>query len=880
VETRCHQIKKSAGRQVDKDHYLAANDIEESRIKHDLDKSAREEQQAADQYRDRGKYASGAGDRKTSELYEHVAGEEDQHKKEFQDRGQQLSAERPGNENAPYTTVHDRFQITCSYCGLLATETKLANALERAKSLQKKHSSKDEKVEVFDVMAKVGACELWDPEGHCLAYKKQSQLPQVFGEGSKVLPFSDISGDVITWRGFFPEQSLSVQVKGAVTTPKTVLETVLKQSKAVVRNIVPDKEIAFSCAWDDKVSWLSSLQFPKGKGMDVKTVEVVVYDIEGLSQPALEDIFKDSLAVIGQKEVAGSMAPQTKKYWVIVEKPGGSYFTEGSAVPYEEFEEERKKILDRGGELPTIRIRFEEPSGNGNGDKELPATVQGEPIPDKYRELTPFIDEPLPPGTDYLVPAVVPEEGERKIDAVLRQLKDGVESIQGSSQFRLFLTTMSKFHDYSIGNLILIAIQKPEASKVAGFQTWKNLGRWVKKGASGIAILAPVMPPKPKKEEREDEEEEVLMAPVNYKVVHVFDIGQTEGKPLPEFDVPVLTGEVNEELFAKALALAKAQGLDVSFESRPHQDPGIKGQYFGKSIWVKSDEPRAQQLKSLLHEMAHYYSEGVLRIPKRDAETIAESAAYATGSHFGFDSGTRSFPYVALWAQDKKVLQANLASIRKVTTVLLEGLEKAPGTEEKLVPALKPFEPYHFAEYVLRYNRFSDAEIPIYSGLTGRNPLRVPDHIWSEVIAETEGEFVKQGELNVFHIPEKERPAYMRAAPTWRDVASTIPTKPCPKCGKPMKLRYFSKTKEYSWGHEYSMSDIMSDKSICDYSEKAKPDEVSSVISTKPSTPSPREEMEFIADSPELIPFTINDIGYRDKLDNAFEAAIARAKGG
>ena len=138
--------------------------------------------------------------------------------------------------------------------------------------------------------------------------------------------------------------------------------------------------------------------------------------------------------------------------------------------------------------------------------------------------------------------------------------------------------------------------------------------------------------------------------------------------------------------------------------------------------------------------------------------------------------------------------------------------------DEKLIPALKPFEPYHFAEYVLRYNRFSDAEIPIYSGLTGRNPLRVPDHIWREVVKETEGEFIKQGEINVFHIPEKERPAYMRAAPTWRDIASTIP--------------------------------------------------------------SPREELEFISDSPELIPFTIEDIGYRDKLDNAFEAAIARAKEG
>jgi hypothetical protein len=148
------------------------------------------------------------------------------------------------------------------------------------------------------------------------------------------------------------------------------------------------------------------------------------------------------------------------------------------------------------------------------------------------------------------------------------------------------------------------------------------------------------------------EVEEIGLTPAYFKIVHVFDISQTEGKPLPEFEVPVLTGEVNEELFSKAVALAKKQGLTVSFEPRPHQDPAIKGQYFGKTIWVKPDEPRA------------------------DAETIAESAAYVVGAHYGFDTGVRSFPYVALWAKDKKVLEENLKAIRRVATTILEELEK------------------------------------------------------------------------------------------------------------------------------------------------------------------------------------------------------------
>ncbi len=313
----------------------------------------------------------------------------------------------------------------------------------------------------------------------------------------------------------------------------------------------------------------------------------------------------------------------------------------------------------------------------------------GEPVPPQYRDLVGLISEPIPGYSLLTAPAVVTEEKERKVDAVMKQLKAGVEGIQESYQFRLFLTTMSKFHDYSIGNTILVMIQKPNATHVAGFNTWKDLGRWVKRSEQGIAILAPVLPPRPTcpqcgarlpKGARFCPEcsvpvEEVEPTPRFFKVVYVFDIAQTEGKPLPEFEVPVLTGEVNEELFTKLLDLMKAKKVPVIFESRPHQDPGIKGQYSPASgIWVRPEEPRAQQLKSLAHEIAHHYSEGVFRIPRQDAETIAESAAFVVGAHYGFDTGVRSFPYVALWAKDKKVLEKNLGDIRKVATTIIDQL--------------------------------------------------------------------------------------------------------------------------------------------------------------------------------------------------------------
>ena len=306
----------------------------------------------------------------------------------------------------------------------------------------------------------------------------------------------------------------------------------------------------------------------------------------------------------------------------------------------------------------------------------------GEKVPLKYRDLIGWIGEPLP-GYSLavdLLPAVETEVKTRRIDEVLKQLKDGVEGIQDSYQFRLFLTTMSKFHDYSIGNQILIMLQKPEAVRVAGFNTWKDLGRWVMKGEKGIAIMAPMMPPKLKPEKREqgeaEAETETEPRPVFFKVVYIFDVSQTEGKPLPEFEVPVLAGEANEELFTDLLIHMRQRGVSVDFESKPSLNPGVKGFYSQAGIWVRPEEPGAQQLKTLLHEIAHYYSEGVFRIPRQDAETIAESAAFVVGTHFGFDTGVRSFPYVALWAKDKKVLESNLGAIRRVSTTIIEALEE------------------------------------------------------------------------------------------------------------------------------------------------------------------------------------------------------------
>ena len=343
-------------------------------------------------------------------------------------------------------------------------------------------------------------------------------------------------------------------------------------------------------------------------------------------------------------------------------------------------------------------------------------------VPPRYRDLLPLLDT-YPVGSFLLEKVESPSEA--KLEATLQKLKEGVAAIQDSALFREYLLTMSKFWSYSVGNLILIMLQKPNATRVAGFVTWKELGRYVKQGEKAITIIVPCLPPKggyefwvrgddkysvrfsnntwytydvnnkrvvsgPFKSKVEaesdlmsqgfsktkEEPETGYGIPRYFKTGSVFDISQTTGKELPEIKVESLTGAANPELWDKMIALLKRKNANLSFESRPEQDPEIKGQFMmPNNIWVRPEESPAQQLKTIIHETGHYYTEGVFGTPRADAETIAESVAFVVGAHFGFDSGTRSFSYVAVWSQDKRVLDRNLAAIKNISGSILGDME-------------------------------------------------------------------------------------------------------------------------------------------------------------------------------------------------------------
>lgn len=308
-----------------------------------------------------------------------------------------------------------------------------------------------------------------------------------------------------------------------------------------------------------------------------------------------------------------------------------------------------------------------------------PATC--DTVSSKYRYLTLFFQSM---GDDYVFSteaAVIP----RKIDQALAQLEQGVQAIQDSENFRAYLKTVAKFHHYSLGNIILISIQKSNATMVAGFNKWKELSRNVKPGEHGIMILAPCFPPKPKAEKPKEESEEngiesdkpeVPLLPIFFKVVYVFDLSQTEGEPIASVEVPVLVGEDTISLYRKLESLATKRNIKID---RKEQEAGGAMGYWSKSIstiWVKPGVSTNQSTKTLIHELAHAIcdNEGCGG-PGVNAETIAESVAYCVGQHFGFDTGVRSFPYVATWGEDIKVLKRNLDKIRLISQKMIDSLD-------------------------------------------------------------------------------------------------------------------------------------------------------------------------------------------------------------
>jgi len=252
---------------------------------------------------------------------------------------------------------------------------------------------------------------------------------------------------------------------------------------------------------------------------------------------------------------------------------------------------------------------------------------------------------------------------------ILQRFEEAVSAIQDSESFRRWLDVSAKFPTYSLGNQLLIAFQRPDASFVAGFHTWLKLGRHVLKGEKGIAIMVPHR----RKVTNDAGEEEQRVT--GFGTGYVFALEQTDGDPLPQLAVPTLEGEVGAELWDGLGRFAAREGVRVltaPLEQLPRQSMG----YYtpAKKEIVVGQSSQRQMTKTLAHELGHH----IARFDDRaENECIAEGIAYVVCGHFGIDTGERSFPYVAGWAKDKAVLKKVLGTIQTASAALIEGVRGA-----------------------------------------------------------------------------------------------------------------------------------------------------------------------------------------------------------
>lgn len=266
---------------------------------------------------------------------------------------------------------------------------------------------------------------------------------------------------------------------------------------------------------------------------------------------------------------------------------------------------------------------------------------------------------------------------QREKDDILSKLQDGVKSVFTSEEYLEYLKVLSKFHTYSVNNTIMIKMQNPKATMVAGYNAWqKNFGRQVVKAAKAIQIIAPI--PENKVKDPNTGEEKKVSQRTRFKVVSVFDISQTEGKELPQLTKELTGTTEGAKILTEGVIAVIKKNTSFSFDSIE----GRKGYYdpSKNKIVVKNEMSDIHTVKTLIHELAHSRMHANLNIKKdRElAEVQAESVAFVVADYFGVDTGSYSFPYVATWSSNKEVkeLKDSLNLIKTQASSLIKEIEK------------------------------------------------------------------------------------------------------------------------------------------------------------------------------------------------------------
>ena len=242
-----------------------------------------------------------------------------------------------------------------------------------------------------------------------------------------------------------------------------------------------------------------------------------------------------------------------------------------------------------------------------------------------------------------------------------------------SESLHQYLAAMGRFHRYSWNNVLLIAAQKPTATRVAGYQTWQQLGRWVKRGEKSITIIAPVVSARPQSEvtgSREQTPEETRRVS-GFRAAHVFDVDQTEGRPLPAL---AKTSGDPREFTEKLKAFVARQGIALEYDRSIAPAQGMSS---GGRIRLVPDLPAAEEFSVLAHETAHellHHKAERATLDKTVLETQAEAVAFVICQGVGLDTHSAAADYIALYKGDAKTLAQSLAAVQETASRMLKDL--------------------------------------------------------------------------------------------------------------------------------------------------------------------------------------------------------------
>lgn len=273
-----------------------------------------------------------------------------------------------------------------------------------------------------------------------------------------------------------------------------------------------------------------------------------------------------------------------------------------------------------------------------------------------------------------------PEARKAKLDAAHDTLVAAVESLTTSEDWRRWLATMSRFHRYSASNCLMILTQRPDATAVAGFRTWKSLGRSVRKGTKGIAIWAP-MTRRIETDDDEPDESTTAVRRVGFKLAYVFDVSDTDGEPLPEHpDQPrLLSGEAPPAMVEALTRQIHDAGYSLRYEPAVPDYPGANGStdFFSHTVTIATDgRSPAARAKTLAHELAHVLLHADLSHTRPDRsrrEVEAESVAYLVCAAYGLDAIDYTLGYVAGWSGgDPAVVLATANTVQSCANTILD----------------------------------------------------------------------------------------------------------------------------------------------------------------------------------------------------------------